>query len=95
MMVVWEDIPQIVARMLQEVLQSADSRKLALALVDAEQKVAEKIRENISERAKAMLDEETSLLSSPKQDEIQQAREDVLAPLREMNSRGELEFEEE
>ncbi len=95
LMVIWEDIPQIDARMLQEVLQSVDSRKLALALVGAEEKVAEKIRENISERAKAMLDEEASLLSSPKEDDIRQAREDVLAPLCEMNSRGELEFEEE
>ena len=95
LMVVWEDIPLITARALQESLRSAESRKLALALVDADEKTAAKIRDNISERAQGMLDEETSLLSSPKQEDIQGAREDILASLRELSSRGELEFEEE
>jgi len=40
-----------------------------------------------------MLDEESSLLSSPKKEDIQEARESVLAPLREISARGELQFE--
>lgn len=94
LMVIWEDIPLVADRALQEALRSVDSRKLALALVDAEEKTTAKIRDNISERARAMLDEETSLLSAPKQDEILPAREEILGALRQMNASGDLEFEE-
>jgi len=95
LMVLWEDIVQVADRPLQEALRSSDSRKLALALVDADERTAEKIRNNISERAKAMLEEETSLLSSPKKEDVAQAREDILSALRDLASRGELQFEEE
>ena len=94
LMVIWEDILLVAERPLQEALRSVDSRKLALALVNADEKTAAKIGENISERAKAMLEEEASLLASPKGSEIEEAREDILNALREMSSRGELQFEE-
>ena len=95
LMVIWEDIPQIADRALQETLRTADSRKLALAMIDADEQTSKKIRDNISERAESMLDEEASLLSEPKPDEIQQAREEILTSLREMNASGDLEFEGE
>jgi flagellar motor switch protein FliG len=94
LMVTWEDILLVAERSLQEALRSVDSRKLALALVDAAERTTERIRGNISERAKAMLEEETSLLSSPKPDDITEAREAILRSLREMNTNGELQFEE-
>jgi len=94
LMVTWEDLFLVAERSLQEALRSVDSRKLALALVDADEKMVERIRNNISERATAMLDEEASLLSAPKASEITEAREEILNALREMNTRGELQFEE-
>ena len=94
LMVVWEDLPTVMARSLQEVLRTIDSRRLALALVEADPAIAQKVRQNISERAVAMLEEETSLLSSPKPEDITEAREAILAVLREMNVKGELRFEE-
>ena len=94
LMVIWEDVLQVAERPLQEALRSVDSRKLALALIEADEKTVAKIHGNIAERAKAMLEEEASLLSSPKANEIEEAREDILSALREMNSRGELQFEE-
>jgi flagellar motor switch protein FliG len=93
-MVTWEDLPQVADRGLQEALRQADARDLALALTDADEAVAQTIRRNISERAQATLDEEASLLSAPKPAEIAEARQKVLAPLREMNARGEVQFEE-
>lgn len=93
-MVIWEDIPIVADRPLQEAMRKADSRQLALALVEAESAIDEKIRANISERAKAMLDEETQLLNKPKREEIDQARESILGALRELNTTGELQFEE-
>ena len=41
-----------------------------------------------------MLEEESSLLSSPKAEEITQAQDTILAALRAINARGELEFGE-
>lgn len=95
LMVIWEDIVHLVDRPLQEVLRNVDSRKMAMALVDADEATIAKIRSNMSERASAMLEEEASLLSSPKPKEIGEAREVMLEALRELNSKGELAFEDE
>ena len=95
LMIVWEDIPQIADRSLQEALRGTDAKKLALALVKADEKIIEKIRSNISERAAAALDEETSLMSAPKKQDIEEARDEIIKTLREMNEKGELSFVEE
>ena len=95
LMVTWEDLKTVSDRPLQEALRTADARQLATALVEADEATAAKIRQNISERAAAMLDEEASLLSSPKAEDVDQAREKILDTLRELNSKGELTFDEE
>ena len=95
LMVIWEDIAHLADRPLQEFLRNVDSRKMALALVDADEGTVAKIRSNMSERASALLDEEASLLASPKPKEIGEARETMLEALRELNSKGELAFEDE
>jgi flagellar motor switch protein FliG len=94
LMLLWEDIPAVRDRSLQEGLRGVDARRLALGVVGADEAILAKLRANISERANAMLDEERSLLSSPKAEDVQQAREAILQVLREMNAKGELEFEE-
>lgn len=94
LMVTWEDLPSVADRSLQEAMRGVDSRVLALALVKAPEEIVKKIRSNISERAAAALDEEASLLSSPKTEDVQQARDQIVQALREMNSRGDLRFEE-
>ncbi|MCY2931775.1 MAG: hypothetical protein NTV86_20250 [Planctomycetota bacterium] len=94
MMVMWQDIPAINDRAMQEALRVVDSRKLALAMVKADPPVLAKVRANISERAGMMLDEETSLLSAPKADDIAQSRELILDALRQINERGDMTFEE-
>jgi len=95
MMVVWEDLAIISDRSLQEALRSVDSRRLALSLIGADPVFVERIRDNISERASSMLDEETSLLTSPGSDEIDLARDAILDSLRDLNAEGELTFIEE
>lgn len=94
MMVLWEDMPIIADRALQEILRTIDTRKLALALVETDEAVKQKLRANMSERASAMLDEETSLLSKPKHDDVLASREVILNALRELNNKGDLAFEE-
>ena len=95
LMVMWEDIPHVAERSLQEALRAVDSRMLALALVGVEEDIAAKVRANISERANAMLEEETSLLSSPKSEEIEEARGGIVDAMRELYANDMLEFEEE
>ena len=94
LMVVWEDIMVVSDRSLQQALRGIDAGKLALALFEAEAEVKEKIRSNISERATAMMEEEASLMSSPKKDDVASAREEIVKVLREMNQKGELSFAE-
>lgn len=94
MMVIWEDVPLVADRAFQEVLRQIDSRNLALALMGSDPAAETKIRDNISERAGAMIDEEASLMSDPKQEDIEAAREVILDALRGMNTAGELTFEE-
>ena len=92
LMITWNDIVSIADRSLQEVLRNVDSGKLAIALYGAEEKILEKVRSNISERAAESLDEESSLMQDPLDNEVEEAREEILKPLREANEAGTLRF---
>jgi flagellar motor switch protein FliG len=95
LMVLWEDVPLVRDRPLQQALRGIDERQLALALQEAPEEFARKIKANISERAATLVDEETSLMSSPKKEDVRQAREKIVTALRELNQKGEMSFEEE
>jgi len=94
LMIIWEDITLVADRSLQQALRGIDARKFALALMKADPEISQKIRANISERANAGIDEETSLMSSPKKEDIAAARDEIVKVLREMNAKGELMFVE-
>ncbi len=93
MMVVWEDVTSIAAISLQEALRGVEEEKLALALHQADQDILDKIKGNISERAAARVDEETSLMSAPKKSDVLDARESIVGLMRNLNSKGELVFD--
>jgi flagellar motor switch protein FliG len=95
LMIVWEDVPLVRDRSIQQALRGIDERQLALALYEAPEETTRKIRANISERAATMVTEETSLMSSPKKEDIREAREKITSALRELNRKGELSFEDE
>jgi flagellar motor switch protein FliG len=95
LMIIWQDIPLIGDRSLQEGLRGIDSRKMALAMHKAEDSILTRIKANISERASAALDEEASLMNSPKKPDIEAAREEIVQIFRDMNQKGELTFVEE
>ncbi|MBN1556142.1 MAG: hypothetical protein JXA11_15485 [Phycisphaerae bacterium] len=94
MMVVWDDLPILNDRALQEALRASDPRKLALALVNVDKHIADKIKMNLSETGRNMLYEESLLLTAPKPKAIVEARDLLLQDLRELNEAGMLEFEE-
>jgi flagellar motor switch protein FliG len=95
LMILWEDVPQVSDGSLQEGLRKVKSRKLALALVGADEAIVGKIKANISERVAAAIEEDVSLMSAARRGEIAQAREEIVGALREMNEKGELRFIEE
>ncbi len=90
LMVTWEDITSIADRSLQEALRTVESKTLALALYQADEEIAQRIRSNISERAIAAIDEEIMLMQEPLEEEVFNAREDVVGPLRKANEDGSL-----
>ena len=91
-MVIWEDIPMIADMSMQVGLREIDSSQLALALYEADEQIASKIRSNISERASATIDEEIALMSMPKAQDIKKARDAVVAVLASLNKKGDLAF---
>lgn len=93
LMITWEDIPSIADRSLQECLRNVDAGKMAIAMFEADGEIIQKIRSNISERAATMLDEEISLMQDPMEEEVLDAREEVVKPLREANEAGQLRVE--
>ena len=94
LMMVWEDLPAVSGRSMQQALRGLDERQLALALHEAPEDIVLKIKSNISERAVAMVAEEASLMPAPKKDDVRAAQEKILSALRELNKKGELSFEE-
>ncbi len=94
LMVMWEDLPILSDRSLQDILRTMDAGQLALAIQDVDQATEQKVRSNISERAAAMVDEEISLMRKPKPEDVEAAREKILSELRQLNAAGELTFED-
>jgi flagellar motor switch protein FliG len=95
LMVTWEDIARIEDKSLQQVLRNLEATVLAKALRGAEPDVSDKILSNISDRMKALIEEEESLLGDVRKKDILAARENVVKPLREANEAEELHFVEE
>lgn len=87
LMMAWEDIPQIAEGLLQRALSTVETRKLALALVGADFSHVQKIMSNVSEGAAVELDEEASRVSASENKDIEEAREEIVQVLRQMNER--------
>ncbi len=90
LMVTWEDLLSIADRSLQEALRTVETQKLAIAMHGADEEILQKIRSNLSERAIAALEEEKMLMQEPLEEEITEAREEIVRPLRQANEEGKL-----
>ena len=94
LMIIWADVPHLTNKSLQKVLKRYDTKKLALAIRKADEAIIRKIKSNLSERAVAVLDKETSFISAPRSEDIEDARSGIVRILREMNEKGEKVFME-
>jgi flagellar motor switch protein FliG len=95
LMVVWEDVPQITDKSLKKLLRRIDVKKLALALVRADDRTIKKVKSNISEPIAAMLNEQSLLMSAYGREDVERARGEIVQILREMNEKGDIVFIEE
>ncbi|MCK4293762.1 MAG: hypothetical protein KAY65_11235 [Planctomycetes bacterium] len=94
LMIIWDDVPQVADRSLQEALRAIDAKQLALALFKADEVIAEKIRSNISKQAAAALDEQASLMVTPEKEDVESARAKVIKTLAETDKKIGLAFTE-
>jgi flagellar motor switch protein FliG len=95
MMVIWEDIPAVHDRSMQEGLRGLDEQLLAQALFKADEEILQKIKSNISARAASMVEEEASLMSAPKKRDVEDAKGRVLNRLRDLNRNGDLMWQDQ
>ena len=86
--IAWKDISQTTDDLLQKALKGVDAKKLALALVRADYALVQKITSNISESAAAALREETSRISAARDEEVEEARVEIVRILHQMNERN-------
>lgn len=89
-MFVFEDITTLDDRSVQLVLRSVDAKELAVALKGVDQKVRDKIMQNMSERAAANLGEEINLLGPVKLKTVEEAQAAVVRVIRTLEESGQI-----
>jgi flagellar motor switch protein FliG len=77
------------------VLTEIDSRTLALAMKAASEAIREKVRKNLSRRAREALDEEMEFLTDATQAQLQEAQKQLTDAIQRLDLAGELTFETE
>ncbi len=78
---IWEDIPQLADSFLQKVLRGINTKKLALALVEADETLVQKITSNISARKAAALDKHAEHLLTAAIEDVEEARKKIIQVL--------------
>jgi hypothetical protein len=78
------------SRSIQKILRDVDKRDLARALITTEENIKEKIFENMTKRARAMLQEEMETLQGISPNEIISSRDKIIDTILHLNSTGEI-----
>ncbi|MDQ1513441.1 MAG: flagellar motor switch protein FliG, partial [Microbacteriaceae bacterium] len=91
-MLVFDDLPKLQDRDLQQVLRGADVRTITLALKGAPESVAEVILANISERNRELLTEEAEELGRVLRSQVDDARHVIVRAVRDLARSGGLEL---
>lgn len=94
LMIVWEDIPEVADESIRQALGGIDARKLASALVGADERIVQKIKTCLPESESAALESEMLAMSASKGKDVDEARDSIVGILRELNAQGELLFVE-
>ncbi len=89
-LVTFADIVRLEARDVQQVVRGVEAATLALALRGAPEPVAAAITANISERVRALVEEETSLQGAVRASQVDEARAEIVRAMREAAASGEI-----
>lgn len=82
------DILKLENRDVQQVLRGIDIPVLAIAMKGATDPVQQKIRENLSERNRELLDDEIDSMAPVRQSQVEEARADVVRAIRGLEESG-------
>jgi flagellar motor switch protein FliG len=89
-MFVFADLQLLDDRQMQLVLRSVDAARLPLALKGVADVVSDKVLGNLSSRARENLIDEISLLGSVRMTDVEEAQNEILDSVRELEESGEL-----
>jgi flagellar motor switch protein FliG len=87
-MFTFDDLQSIDNKGIQALLREVDTRTLALALKGAKTATADRIYENLSERASTNLAEEVELLGRQPRSEVEEARTTIVKSVRNLQESG-------
>lgn len=90
LMFIFEDIVKLSASVIQRILKEVDSKSLALALKATSGDLREKVFQNMSERAAAMLKEELEYLGPVRLKDVESAQKSILETARLLEDQGEI-----
>lgn len=85
---VFDDIVRLDDRAMQIVLRSVNTKELALALKGSTPEIREKFLRNISERARADVEEELELLGPTRLSKVEGAQAAIMRRIRELDAEG-------
>jgi flagellar motor switch protein FliG len=91
----FEDVVALAPRDLQTVLQNVETSVLALALKGADEPVRQKVLQNVSQRAGAMLQEELELMGAVRARDVEAARRKIAEIGAQLRDAGEIVGTEE
>ena len=90
LMFVFEDIIILDDRAVQRMLREIDTKELAIALKGTKDEIKDKIFNNMSERARQMLQDDMEYLGPVRAKEVQDAQTNVVSAIRNLEAAGEI-----
>ena len=90
MMFVFDDIVQVDDRGMQQLLRNVETQDLALAMKAASPETHQKIVNNMSQRASAMLTEEIESMGPVRMTDVTEAQRKIVRVIQDMEKKGEL-----
>ena len=90
LMFVFEDIIQLKDNAIQRIIREVETKDLAISLKGTREEIKEKIYNNMSERAQAMLKEELEYMGPVRAKEVQEKQTKIVGIIRALESAGEI-----
>lgn len=90
LMFVFEDIIQLKDNAIQRIIREVETRDLAISLKGVREELKDKIYNNMSERAQAMLKEELEYMGPVRAKEVQEKQTKIVGIIRALESAGEI-----